>query len=287
MPATACRCSRPGERCAACPSTSLPLPSLAKPDEEGDEASDEDDGEEDGVASPEELSVWSVTPSTSGTNGPARYEAYVVEEALFLLLDFVRRIPGFSEFFLVNWGGEQAVTWAAFGRKSELSTSNHLERFWQTMKTSFLVDTTKSSLTQLIRTVLTESRPYTPLHLAARRNDAKAVGALITAGADKEASGEDGETPLCVAAESGHTDVVKALLEAGANTEATCRGHTPLHLATRGGHAGAVRALLAAGARREALTTDGQTALDLARSARSWLGLGWGRRDLVELLQGP
>ena len=72
---------------------------------------------------------------------------------------------------------------------------------------------------------------------------------------------------------------VKLLLKAGANIEATDEdGDTPLHVASANEADGAVKLLLEAGANIEATNKDGKTARDLAENA--------GYDEVVQLLDG-
>ena len=58
------------------------------------------------------------------------------------------------------------------------------------------------------------------LFSAAKNGHAAVVSALLTAGADKNATTQNGITPLDIAAEKGHEVVVSALLAAGADVNA-------------------------------------------------------------------
>src|SRR3954451_15937681 len=69
----------------------------------------------------------------------------------------------------------------------------------------------------------------TPLHDAIRAGDVAAVTALVTRGADVNASTAHGITPLVLAALMGQTPILRTLLDAGANPNAaTPGGETPL-----------------------------------------------------------
>ncbi|KAG2487852.1 hypothetical protein HYH03_013569 [Edaphochlamys debaryana] len=108
----------------------------------------------------------------------------------------------------------------------------------------------------------------TPLHVAVRHGHLAVVEALLGAGADTEADGEDIETPLFKAITSRQLDVAKALLRAGADTEATdVHGYTPLHMAVAKGDAAGTRALLEAGANTETVNTVDHTPLWTASSS--------------------
>jgi uncharacterized protein len=78
----------------------------------------------------------------------------------------------------------------------------------------------------------------TPLHVAAIRGDVPAIRALLEAGADINAPGEDGYTPLHDAALQGHSEAVRLLLERGASREIrNDDGKTPLESAALRGDA--------------------------------------------------
>lgn len=106
---------------------------------------------------------------------------------------------------------------------------------------------------------------------AAKARDAAAVKALLTTGADVNATHGDGMTALHWAASHGDAAMTQMLLAAGGNIRATTRlgGITPLHMAGEGGHAQVVSALIAAGADPNAATSTGATALMLASRAGS------------------
>ena len=93
---------------------------------------------------------------------------------------------------------------------------------------------------------------WTPLHLAARSNpDPGVVGALLDAGADLDARGEErylvGYSPLHYAGANPNPTVTAALLDAGADVHARSqRGRTPLHEAAASASNPAVIELLAA-----------------------------------------
>ncbi len=70
------------------------------------------------------------------------------------------------------------------------------------------------------------------LHLAVERGRAKAVDALLAAGADPDTRDKDGDTPLHSAVWRNDAKTVTALLAAGADVDAKDgRGRTPQDLA--------------------------------------------------------
>jgi ankyrin repeat protein len=152
----------------------------------------------------------------------------------------------------------------------------------------------------------------TPLHLAARRGQAKTAAVLLAAGAAVNAQDKDRWTPLHLAAAGGHEDVVRLLLEnkadpnilildqrcsplhlaalsgkrklvevlidhgADADIAATDFNGSPLHLAVNRGMADMVEALLDRGAMVDLKDKDGWAPLHLAAQA--------GREDVVRVL---
>ena len=103
----------------------------------------------------------------------------------------------------------------------------------------------------------------TPLLDAAYRDDLKAAGQLIRAGADVKAPNRYGVTPLSAACLNGDGAMVELLLDAGANPNfGLPGGETALMTAARTGKVRAVKALIAHGADVNAKEERrGQTAL--------------------------
>ena len=58
---------------------------------------------------------------------------------------------------------------------------------------------------------------YTPLHIAAKKNQMDIATSLLEYGARSNAESKNGFTPLHLASQEGHTDMVSLLLESGAN----------------------------------------------------------------------
>ena len=109
------------------------------------------------------------------------------------------------------------------------------------------------------------NRPgLTPLHLAARRGEARIAQSLIAHGADVNARDDGGTTPIEEASWRGETAMVALLVDKGADVKSAnpLNGVTPLHAAAVKGHIGVAKVLLAAGAKIDANDKDGATALD-------------------------
>jgi ankyrin repeat protein len=111
---------------------------------------------------------------------------------------------------------------------------------------------------------------FTALHLAAFFGGADTVKALLAAGADANADGDNQlrVRPLHSAVASRDIDSVRALLEAGADPNVRQEGgYTPLHGAAHAGEAEMVALLLEHGADPAAETDEGKDALALATGA--------------------
>ncbi len=151
-----------------------------------------------------------------------------------------------------------------------------------------------------------------PLHEATRDGDLAQVRALIDAGADLDAQGDNGETPLNTAILEGHVLVASLLIDRGADIQARNKGGftplhaaayanvveiaekllsrgadvkdqmnkagvTPLSVASEEGHPGLVKVLIDHGADLEAGERNGYTPLTRA--------LWRGQKEVVALLQ--
>ena len=109
---------------------------------------------------------------------------------------------------------------------------------------------------------------WLPLHRATERGHARAVAALLTAGAQPDARTRFAtpmharQTALHLAAAGGQNALTEQLLSAGAEVEVRdARGRAPLWEAARGRHDGAVAALLNAGADPQGRDAGGRTPL--------------------------
>lgn len=151
-----------------------------------------------------------------------------------------------------------------------------------------------------------------PLHEATRDGDREQVRALIDAGADLDAQGDNGETPLITSIIGGHVLVASLLIDRGADIQARNKGGftplhaaayanvveiaekllsrgadvkdqmnkagvTPLSVASEEGHPGLVKVLIDHGADLEAGERNGYTPLTRA--------LWRGQKEVVALLQ--
>ena len=87
------------------------------------------------------------------------------------------------------------------------------------------------------------------MHVGAEGGHANVCKLLAEAGADLDATHDDGQTALHAGAHHGHEDVMKALIEGGENINSRMTdGRTPLFACCIEGHLGAVKVLLRAGA---------------------------------------
>lgn len=108
------------------------------------------------------------------------------------------------------------------------------------------------------------------LHLAARKNQADVVRALIGHGARLEDRDKEGATALILASQNNATDALAVLIEHRSDLEARDEaGRTALHAAIESLQPEAVAALLAAGANFESRNATGNTPL-LGLASRSY-----------------
>lgn len=70
----------------------------------------------------------------------------------------------------------------------------------------------------------TDSRGWTPLHVAAASDSRKAAAVLIGAGAEMDAFNHAGNNALILAVDNIHTDMVLLLCESGTDVNACCKG---------------------------------------------------------------
>lgn len=71
---------------------------------------------------------------------------------------------------------------------------------------------------------------YTPLHIAARKNELQVARVLLQKGAEPGAVTRQFMTPLHLAAQEGHDDMAALLLDHGANVHANAKVRQSLHL---------------------------------------------------------
>jgi ankyrin repeat protein len=134
-----------------------------------------------------------------------------------------------------------------------------------------LIDAVKRDDRRAVRALLlqhadvnaAEADGTTALHWASRSDDVELVRLLVRAGARAAAANRYGVTPLSLAAQNGNANVISLLIKAGADPNATGPdGQTTLMLASRSGHVDAVKTLLAHGVDVNAAEAwYGQTAL--------------------------
>ena len=64
---------------------------------------------------------------------------------------------------------------------------------------------------------------YTPLHIAAKKNQMQIASTLLSYGAETNVVTKQGVTPLHLASQEGHSDMVALLLEKGANVHTSTK----------------------------------------------------------------
>ncbi|MEN6641781.1 MAG: ankyrin repeat domain-containing protein [Armatimonadia bacterium] len=109
------------------------------------------------------------------------------------------------------------------------------------------------------------------LHDASVRGDLEEMRRQLNAGADPNATTEDGWTALHFAVSQGHADAAMQLLDGGANIAARLSeknpvwgGQSAVHIASRSGHEIMLRQLMDRGADPNMKDADGRTPLHLA-----------------------
>ncbi|GAA3965988.1 ankyrin repeat domain-containing protein [Allohahella marinimesophila] len=112
--------------------------------------------------------------------------------------------------------------------------------------------------------VISPENQETPLHIAARRGDSRAVQALAASGADLDARSSDGATPLALAITNGHLSTSKALIRAGARVNTEYQDKPLLMIVVEQGSLLMAQVMLSAGASVNARDADGDTALMVA-----------------------
>jgi ankyrin repeat protein len=123
----------------------------------------------------------------------------------------------------------------------------------------------------------TVSGGWTALRRAARGGHARAVQALLAAGAAVDLADASGQVPLSMAAFEGQEAVARLLIAASATVDrAKENGMTPLFMAAQQGHDALVTVLLDAGAAVDLAAEDGRTPL--------WMASENGHEAVVEVL---
>ena len=110
---------------------------------------------------------------------------------------------------------------------------------------------------------------------AASRGDVGAIGKLLQQGMNVNVANAERETALHMAAAKGHYSAVIYLLNHGANINSrTINNWLPIHHATRFRHAQIAHYLKQRGASPYAKTSDGMSAIDMAKANRDLRILG-------------
>lgn len=103
---------------------------------------------------------------------------------------------------------------------------------------------------------------FTPLHIAALRNNFGFVNILLDNGANIDAEANDGSTALHCSTENNSPETLKVLLDRKAKIDAKNKlGHTPLHVAALRGKLEIVNTLITEGAKADAQDESGWTPL--------------------------
>ena len=130
----------------------------------------------------------------------------------------------------------------------------------------------------------------TALHKASLQGHIEIAKLLLERGANVKSRGDVGQagwTPLLCAAQAGHLEIVQLLLDHGADVnvklEKPNERWTALHLATYWEHLQVVKVLLERGADPHALTKEGQTPFQLAKSS-NWDGPEAIRAQIMNLI---
>jgi ankyrin repeat protein len=107
-----------------------------------------------------------------------------------------------------------------------------------------------------------DNRDETPLQIASRLEDIRAMQSLIDGGADPNAKNRDNETPLTLASRNGRLKAAQLLLENGAKVDHQITSErTALHVAAEHGHHTIALLLLDRGANVDAKDTNLRTPL--------------------------
>lgn len=125
------------------------------------------------------------------------------------------------------------------------------------------INQTRALLSQGANINATEADGSTALHWAAQRSDDEIAGLLLSSGADPNAATRYRITPMSLAATNGDVTIMRRLLDAGVDPNSTSEeGQTALMTAALTGNVDAMKLLLASGAGVNAREEyKGQTAL--------------------------
>lgn len=110
---------------------------------------------------------------------------------------------------------------------------------------------------------------WTPLQIAADKNNTGIMKRLIAHGADINAEAHNGDTALCLSAKRGHIETAILLIQHGAGVNhPSSKGRYPLIAAANKGKRAMVEFLLEAGANPNIVDSYGQTAINSALYCR-------------------
>lgn len=112
---------------------------------------------------------------------------------------------------------------------------------------------------------LADDQGRLPLVAASAEGSQRLVKLMLSAGAKVNASGANGQTPVSAAAEAGNLSVMRTLLDAGGNVNIAPDGESLLMHVVRNGDLLMAEVLIAAGADAGFRSSDGTSALDIAR----------------------
>jgi ankyrin repeat protein len=118
-----------------------------------------------------------------------------------------------------------------------------------------------------------ESSNFPPLHIAAKRGDAKIAALLLKNGADVDMQDYKKETPLLIAIVNDHTKTARLLIQNGANANPPHSQNVCLFFAATDKSNSLIQSLLHAGASPKMRGKHGETALHIAVACENYSAL--------------